>query len=310
MKNVYISVVTPVYKCAECLDELYTRLIASLRSITNNFEIIMVDDGSPDNAWQIITSIATRDKRVKGIKLSRNFGQHYAITAGLDFAKGRWVVVMDADLQDQPEEIVKLYNKAQEGYDIVVGKRVERKDTFIKKITSKLFFTIYSYLTDTNIDGSISNFGIYSHKVINSLKSFKEHTRSFGLFAIWVGFKRIEIAIDHSNRKKGKSSYSIKKLFTLALDSIISHSDKPLKLFLTSGFVLSFLSFLYAIFLVIQFYIFSIPVTGWTSLMVSIYFLGGIIIACMGIIGLYLNKIYDEAKNRPLYIIAATTFKE
>ncbi|HQG42823.1 MAG TPA: glycosyltransferase, partial [Spirochaetota bacterium] len=219
-------------------------------------------------------------------------------------------VVMDADLQDQPEEIVKLYNKAQEGYDIVVGKRVERKDTFIKKITSKLFFTIYSYLTDTNIDGSISNFGIYSHKVINSIKSFKEHTRSFGLFAIWVGFKRIEIAIEHSNRKKGKSSYSIKKLFTLALDSIISHSDKPLKLFLTSGFVLSFLSFLYAIFLVIQFYIFSIPVTGWTSLMVSIFFLGGIIIACMGIIGLYLNKIYDEAKNRPLYIIAATTFKE
>jgi dolichol-phosphate mannosyltransferase len=270
----------------------------------------MVDDGSPDNAWHIITSLATRDKRVKGIKLSRNFGQHYAITAGLDFAKGRWVVVMDADLQDQPEEIVKLYNKAQEGYDIVVGKRVERKDTFIKKITSKLFFTIYSYLTDTNIDGSISNFGIYSHKVINSLKSFKEHTRSFGLFAIWVGFTRIEIAIEHSNRKKGKSSYSIKKLFTLALDSIISHSDKPLKLFLTSGFMLSFLSFLYAIFLVIQFYIFSIPVTGWTSLMVSIYFLGGIIIACMGIIGLYLNKIYDEAKNRPLYIIAATTFKE
>ena len=310
MKNPYFSVVIPVYKCPWTLDELYQRLNNTLSTINKNYEIIMVDDGSPLNDWEIITKLAKKDKRVKGIKLSRNFGQHYAITAGLDFAKGQWVVVMDCDLQDQPEEIVKLYNKAQEGYDIVVGKRVERKDTFIKKITSKLFFTIYSYLTDTNIDGSISNFGIYSHKVINSLKSFKEHTRSFGLFAIWVGFKRIEIAIEHSNRKKGKSSYSIKKLFTLALDSIISHSDKPLKLFLTSGFMLSFLSFLYAIFLVIQFYIFSIPVTGWTSLMVSIFFLGGIIIACMGIIGLYLNKIYDEAKNRPLYIIAATTFKE
>jgi len=308
MKQPYFSVVIPVYKCPWTLHELYERLVKTLSTINKNFEIIMVDDGSPLNDWEIIKELAAKDKRVKGIKLSRNFGQHYAITAGLDFAKGRWVIVMDCDLQDQPEEILKLYNKAMEGYDIVVGRRAQRKDGFFKRMSSRVFWKVYSYFTDTRIDGRISNFGIYSYKVIENIKKFKEHTRSFGLFALWVGFKRIEIDIEHAERKKGKSTYTLKKLINLTIDSILSHSQKPLLLFVQLGILISIVSFLFAIFLIIQHFVLSIPVAGWTSIMVSLYFLSGIIIACIGITGIYIGKVYNEVQNRPLYIIESATF--
>jgi len=309
MKNPYFSVVIPVYKCPWTLHELYQRLHNTLSSINKNFEIIMVDDGSPLNDWEIIKELAKKDKRVKGIKLSRNFGQHYAITAGLDFAKGQWVVVMDCDLQDQPEEIIKLYNKAMEGYDIVVGRRAERKDGIVKRLSSKVFWKIYSYFTETKIDGRISNFGIYSTNVIQSIKKLREHTRSFGLFALWVGFKRIEIDIEHAKRKSGKSSYNFKKMFNLAIDSILSYSQKPLVLFINIGILISLISFIFSIFLIIQHYLLSIPVAGWTSIMVSIYFLSGVIITCVGVVGVYVGKVYNEVKNRPLYVVESVTFK-
>ena len=309
MKNPYFSVVIPVYKCPWTLHELYQRLHNTLSSINKNFEIIMVDDGSPLNDWEVITQLAKKDKRVKGIKLSRNFGQHYAITAGLDFAKGQWVVVMDCDLQDQPEEIIKLYNKAMEGYDIVVGRRAERKDGIVKRLSSKVFWKIYSYFTETKIDGRISNFGIYSTNVIQSIKKLREHTRSFGLFALWVGFKRIEIDIEHAKRKSGKSSYNFKKMFNLAIDSILSYSQKPLVLFINIGILISLISFIFSIFLIIQHYLLSIPVAGWTSIMVSIYFLSGVIITCVGVVGVYVGKVYNEVKNRPLYVVESVTFK-
>lgn len=310
MKKTYFSVVIPVYKCPWTLHELYTRLKNTLETINKNYEIIMVDDGSPLNDWEVIKELAAKDKRVKGIKLSRNFGQHYAITAGLDFVKGKWVVVMDCDLQDQPEEILKLYNKAMEGYDIVVGRRAQRKDGFFKRLGSKVFWKVYSYFTETRVDGRISNYGIYSHKVIENIKRFKEHTRSFGLFALWVGFKRIEIDIEHAKRKAGKSSYSLRKLINLTADSILSHSQKPLLLFIQLGIIISIIAFLFSIYLIIQHYMLSIPVAGWTSIMVSIYFLAGIIIACIGIVGIYISKVYNEVKNRPLYIIDSVTFNK
>jgi len=309
MKNPYFSVIIPVYKCPWTLHELYQRLKNTLSSINKNFEIIMVDDGSPLNDWEIIKELAKKDKRVKGIKLSRNFGQHYAITAGLDFAKGQWIVVMDCDLQDQPEEIIKLYNKAMEGYDIVVGRRAERKDGIVKRLSSKVFWKVYSYFTETKIDGRISNFGIYSTNVIQSIKKLREHTRSFGLFALWVGFKRIEIDIEHAKRKTGKSSYNFKRMFNLAIDSILSYSQKPLILFINIGILISVISFIFSIFLIIQHYLLSIPVAGWTSIMVSIYFLSGVIITCIGVVGVYVGKVYNEVKNRPLYVVESVTFK-
>lgn len=303
MKNVYISVVTPVYKCAECLDELYTRLIASLHSITNNFEIIMVDDGSPDNAWHIITSLATKDKRVKGIKLSRNFGQHYAITAGLDCAKGRWVVVMDCDLQDQPEEILKLYNKAMEGYDIVVGRRAERKDGIFKRLSSKVFYILYSYFTETKIEDNLSSLCIFSSKVKNNLIQMKEHSRAYLFLLMWVGFRRVIIPINHSHRKYGKSSYNFKKSLELFINIITAHSNKPLRLFINIGFFISCFAFLYGLWILILYFFYAKPILGWASIIVSIFFLGGVIIAGLGMLGIYIGKIFDEVKDRPLYII-------
>lgn len=305
-KQPYISIVTPVYGCAESLILLYQRLVSSLSKITDNFEIIMVNDDSPDHAWQEICNIAENDRRVKGIRFSRNFGQHHAISAGLNIAGGDWVIVMDCDLQDQPEEIKRFYQKAQEGYHVVIGQRIVRRDGFFKKLGSKLFYRIFDYLTDQKNDESIANFGIYSKKVISYYREFKEHYRFFPFFINWIGFTRAVIQIDHAQRETGKSSYNFSKLFKLATDTIVSYSNKPLRLSIKFGFSIAFLSLLYIIWLIIKYFVYGIPVEGWTSVMVSMFLMGGLIIANLGILGLYLGKIYDEAKNRPLYIIEDT----
>ncbi|WP_457594091.1 glycosyltransferase family 2 protein [Hydrogenimonas sp.] len=305
----HISVVTPVYGCARALPELYERLVKTLTPITENFEIIMVNDHSPDEAWDIIQQLAARDSRVKGIKLSRNFGQHKAMTAGLDFANGDWVVVMDCDLQDVPEEIVKLYKKAQEGYDVVFGRRAERKDSFFKKLSSKLFNKVFIYLSGMNTDAAVANFSIISNKVVKNFRKMREQNRAYTPFIDWLGFRHTSIDINHASRAYGKSSYSIRKLIALAVNSIIAHSNKPLRLSIEFGFLMTFFSFLYAAWLIIRYFAYGIPVQGWTSVMVSIYFIGGLLFANMGILGLYIGKIFNETKQRPLYIIDETTFE-
>ena len=310
MSKTHISIIIPIYGCGNSLLELYNRLVKTLSTITNEFEIIMVNDASPDDAWKSIKELAKKDNRVKGISFSRNFGQHRAITAGLDYAKGDWVVVMDCDLQDQPEEILKLYNKAQEGYDVVFGRRYQRKDSLFKRLSSKIFHKILGYFTESEMDSSIANFSIISSKVVDKIKKLREQNRLYPFFVNWVGFKRIDIDIEHAKRKEGDSSYTLQKLIELAIDAIISQSNKPLKLAIKFGFTMSFLSLIYAVWLIIRYFIFSISVEGWTSVMVSIYFIGGLLFANMGILGLYIGKIFDETKNRPLYIIEETTFNE
>lgn len=307
-KSNLISVVTPVYGCRDSLREFYDRLTQVLGTISSQHEIIMVNDGSPDSAWQVIESLAKTDSRLRGINLSRNFGQHYAITAGLDFARGDWVVVMDCDLQDVPEEIPKLYGKAQEGFDIVFGLRVWRQDNLFKKTASKFFYRVFNYLAGTNVDNRIGNFGIYSKKAIRSISSLPEQNRSFGLFALWVGFRRAEIEIRHAPRVHGKTTYTLRRMLGFALDSIVAHSNKLLWLSIKTGLFLSFMSFLYVAWLVLRYFIWGMPVLGWTSLIVSLYFTAGLILGAIGIMGLYLGKVFDEVKGRPLYIIQSTTF--
>lgn len=301
--NIKISIVAPAYKCSECIEELYGRLILSLEKITDSFEIIFVNDGSPDNDWEVIKEVVGEDKRVKGINLSRNFGQHYAITAGLDHASGDWIVVMDCDLQDQPEEIEKMYNKAIEGYDVVVGRREVRKDPFFKKMSSKLFYKVYSYFTEVDTDSSIANFGVYSKKVISNYRKMKEQNRNFPFSVKWLGFTSTYVNVIHSERFAGKTSYNFNKLLNFAIDSIVSQSNKPLRLSIKFGFTLSFLSFMYGLFLIIKYFVTDIGVQGWTSTMVSLFFIAGLLLANMGLLGLYIGKIFDETKNRPLYII-------
>lgn len=304
----HLSVITPVYGCAEALPELCQRLHKVLAELSPAYEIIMVNDASPDDAWAVIQGLAHADERVKGINLSRNFGQHYAISAGLDFAQGDWVIVMDCDLQDLPEEIPGLYSTAQLGYDVVVGRRAIRQDGWLKKFLSKQFARVFSYFTGARLDNRIGNFGIYAQKVIRSIRPLREQNRSFGLFVLWVGFRRIEIDVKHAPRTYGKTSYNFRKMMALAMDSILAHSDKLLRLTVKLGLIISLLSLCFAVWIIARYFLWSAPLLGWTSLIVSVYFSTGLIVGAIGVLGLYVGKIFNEVKNRPLYVIDMTTF--
>jgi glycosyltransferase involved in cell wall biosynthesis len=299
-----ISIVSPIYKASNILDELVRRISISVETITQDYEIILVEDGCPQNSWEKIEALASDNPQIKGIKLSRNFGQHHAITAGLDHAKGDWVVVMDCDLQDRPEEIPKLYHKALEDFDIVFARRVVRQDGFFKKLSSKLFYKAFSYLSGIEQDGTIGNFGIYSKNVINAINTMREPMRAFLPMAKWVGFNKTSVDVEHRERFEGKTSYNWNKLMNLALDIALAYSDKPLKLTVKLGFTLSFFSIIFALISVIRFYTGDITMSGYTSLIVSIWFLSGLLVFILGIVGLYISKIFDSVKARPLYIIS------
>jgi polyisoprenyl-phosphate glycosyltransferase len=299
----HISIVSPVYGCRTCLYELYIRLKETLEKITLDFEIILVNDGSPDGAWETIVEIARKDQRVKGIDLSRNFGQHYALTAGLNKAKGDWVVLMDCDLQDKPEEIIKLFNKAIEGNDIVLARRSNRRDGFFKKSSSVLYYKCLSYFTGTKIDASIGTFRIISKKVVDSFNTMNEKLRFFGGMINWLGYKETFVDVEHGQRPSGASSYSFKKKLHLGASGILSFSDKPLKLAIKMGIIILLLSGIYIGYKVISNLLYGTQAIGWTSLIAAIFFCTGLIIFVLGIIGLYIGKIFNEVKGRPSYII-------
>jgi len=304
----HISVVVPVYKAENSLMELYARLKTSLEEITPNFEILLIEDCGGDRSWDLIKQLAKVDPRVRGIQLSRNFGQHYGITAGLDSSRGDWVVVMDCDLQDRPEEIPRLYAKAQEGYDIVLALRGLRKDSAIKRLGSWFFYKTFSYLADFEYDGNSGNFRIISRQVTENLCQMREQLRFFGALVHWMGFTSTGIDVEHCERGHGKSTYTFSKLWSLAMDTIIAYSDKPLRLAVKLGFTMASLSFIYGIYLMITTYFHGTVVQGWTSLMVSIFFIGGIVISIQGVVGIYIGKTFDETKKRPLYIVGRKTF--
>ena len=306
----HLSVVIPVYRAENCLDELYRRLKSVLETITPDFEIVLVEDCGGDRSWEIIEQLTVQDVRVKGIQFSRNFGQHYGITAGLDHCNGDWVVVMDCDLQDRPEEIPRLYDKAQEGYDVVLARRGRRQDPALKRFTSWLFYKLFSYLADIDYNGETGNFRIVSRKVVMNFRSMQERLRFFGGLVSWMGFPTASIDVQHDERFAGQTSYTFRKLWKLASETIIAYSDKPLRLSIRFGFVISALAFAYGGYIVYLALVHGTSITGWSSLIVSLYFLGGIIISILGILGVYLGKAFDEVKRRPLYIINRTTFDD
>ena len=302
-EKTHIGAVIPVYGCESCLPELYRRLSSAIQKISPNFEVIFVNDASQDNAWLVIKDLVSKDKRVKGLNLSRNFGQHPAIFAGLSASTAEWVVVMDCDLQDQPEEIEKLYRKAQGGFDTVVASRIERQDDYFRKIISSIFYGILSYLTDTKHDPTIANFGIYSRKTINAILSMSERSRYFPLMVRWVGFKTATLPAEHAKRISGKTSYSLKKMLDLGIDVILAFSDKPLRLVVKFGMTVSFLALIYVVFVVSRALSGMHPVEGWASLVASLWLIFGMLTMILGIIGLYVGKTFDETKKRPIYII-------
>ena len=299
-----ISVVIPVYGCRAALPELHKRLCDSLGQITSEFEIILVDDCCTQNSWVEIKKICESDTRVVGIHLSRNFGQIRAITAGLDHAKGDWIVVMDCDLQDRPEAIIELYNKAQEGYDVVFARREERKDSFITKTLSKMFYKVYDYFTDGNFDNAICNFSISKRVVIDNYCRMREQNRAYTMFIKWLGFNQTAIDLKADERFEGKSSYNFRRKMKMAFEVITSQSNKPLLFAIKSGFFIALVAMIYILYLVCRFLFTGNVTAGWTSTIASIYLVGGILLCAIGVVGLYVGNIFNETKNRPLYVIA------
>ena len=297
-----ISVVIPVYGCRNALKELYNRLLVSLKKITNDYEIILVNDNCPQNSWEIIQEICKEDKNVIGIEMSRNFGQMKAILAGLDNATGDYVVVMDCDLQDKPEEIEKLYNKINEGYDIVFARRINRKDNKGKIFISKLFYKIYSICTDTEYDPSLCNFSICKKSVVESYCKLREEHRAYVMYLQWLGYRQATVDVEHDKRKEGKSSYNLKKRLKMASDIIFSQTDRLLKLIVNMGFVITFISIIATIAIIINYFVNDVN-PGWSSIIATICFMSGIIISVIGIVGIYIGNIFIQTKQRPLYII-------
>lgn len=301
--NPLISFVSPVYKAENFLDKLVDEIQKVMLLINQPYEIILVDDRSQDQSWEIMKKLSLEFPEVKSVRLSRNFGQHPAIMAGLTQVKGEWIVVMDCDLQDQPKEVLKLYNKAMEGFDVVLAKRKNRKDGFFKKMSSSVFSTVYGFFTDTNYDNEVANFGIYHSKVIHSILEISDCIKFFPLFVKFVGFNTTSIIVEHSLREGSSSSYSYAKLVSLAFNSIISFSNKPLKLFVKFGLIISVLSFLLGIYDLYLAITNQIAVLGYSSIIVSIWFLSGVIITTIGVTGIYVGKIFDQTKDRPTFII-------
>lgn len=297
------SVVVPVYGCRDALPELHRRLVETLEQMGKSFELIFVDDHDKQNSWEEIFRICQQDKRVRGIKLSRNFGQIRAITAGLDNAKGDWIVVMDCDLQDRPESIPELYGKACEGFDVVFAKRVDRKDSALTKFLSKSFYKVYEYFTDGTYDASLCNFSISRRIVIQNYCKLREHNRGYTMFIKWLGFRQTAIELVGDERFSGSSSYSFSKKMNMAFELITAQSNKPLQLSIRIGFVISLIAFAFLIYTVLRQLLFNDGAAGWTSLIASIYLMGGIILAAIGVVGLYVGNIFTEVKNRPLYVI-------
>lgn len=299
----YFSIVSPVYRAEHIVEKLVSEIQKSMEKMNATYEIILVDDRSPDNSWEVMQRISAEHPTVKSIRLSRNFGQHPAIMAGLSMAKGEWVVVMDCDLQDQPKEIEKLYRKVEEGFDIVLARRENRQDGYFKKLFSKLFSKLFNYLADTQFNNEVANFGIYNAKVIKSVLSMNDYIKAFPLFVYFVGYKTTAISVEHAERDSGESSYNFSKSMSLAFNAIISYSNKPLKIFVKMGMLISLLAFIGGIVNIVYYFEGNIKVSGYSSIIISIWLLSGIIITVIGIVGIYIGKMFEQTKNRPVFII-------
>ena len=297
-----ISVVIPVYGCRAALNELYSRLVNTLQLITNDYEIILVNDSCPQNSWEVIENICEKDIHVIGLELSRNFGQMKAILAGLDHCCGDWIVVMDCDLQDRPEEIVNLYNKAMEGYDVVFARRKKRRDSRLKTLAANIFYKTYEFATDGNYDSAVCNFSIAKKIVIDNYCSMREEHRGYVMYIKWLGFKQATIDVERNERYEGKSSYDFKRKLQMAMELLTSQSDKVLKYAVGFGFFISFISVIVLLVFVIRYITVNIT-PGWTSIVASNFLLGGLIIMTIGIVGIYVGNIFMQTKDRPLYVV-------
>lgn len=304
MEGIRFSVVVPVFNEEEVLPETYRRLTEVMEGLAAPYEIVFVDDGSKDRSPEILDGLARRDPRVRVIHFSRNFGHQAAITAGMDHARGEAVIVIDADLQDPPEVIPKMVAKWQEGYEVVYGKRAKREgETLFKRLTASFFYRLLRMMTEIDIPLDTGDFRLVDRKVLEVMKLLREKNRFIRGLVAWVGFRQVALEYVRHKRFAGTTKYPLRKMLKLAWDGITAFSNKPLKVAAYLGFALSFLSFIYLLVIVVSKLLGRSTVPGWASLAVINLFFSGVILIILGIMGEYLGRIYDEAKNRPLYIV-------
>ncbi len=304
-----ISIVSPVYGCRGCLEDLVDSIATHMRELTTDgFEVILVDDASPDQAWPRIQELATTRPWLRGLRLARNFGQHSAISAGIEHARGEWVVVMDCDLQDPPAAIPDLYRKARdEGLDVVFAQRRNRKDGWSKRLSSWGFFHLLRWLTGNPQDSSTANFGVFHRRVIDAVCRMPERDRSFPLMVKWAGFRHGYQQVEHSERTEGRSSYTLRKLLRLATGITLSYSEKPLKLVAMSGIACSLVAFLMVAMALVRWLDGDVAVAGYTSIIASVWLVGGMLLFSLGVVGLYVGQVFRNVQGRPYYIIAEDT---
>jgi polyisoprenyl-phosphate glycosyltransferase len=305
-----LSIVVPVYNEEANIPELYARLKVAASKVTSRHEIIFINDGSKDLSLLGLMQLAEQDKQVFYINFSRNFGHQIAVTAGLDKCRGQAVVIIDGDLQDPPEIIPDMYKIYQEGYQCVYAKRTARKgESYFKKLTAKFFYRILKNITDVHIPIDTGDFRLIDKKIVDLLKQMPEQNKFLRGQISWLGFKQTAIDYQRDERKAGVTGYPLKKMIRFALDGITAFSDMPLKFVTNTGIFISFLAFIVILYALYSNFILHQTISGWTSLIISILFIGGIQLVSIGIIGEYINRINKNVRNRPLYIIEQDNFK-
>jgi len=301
---VEISVIIPVYNEEQSLAELYARVQKAVVQVSENYEIIFINDGSSDNTLAGLIHLSEKDIRVFFINFSRNFGHQIAVTAGIDHCTGKAVVIIDGDLQDPPELIPDMYQKYKEGFEVVYAKRAERKgESFFKKFTAKMFYRILKRLTNVNIPLDTGDFRLIDRKVVAYLKKMPEQNKFLRGQIAWLGFNQTEVLFSRDKRKFGKTGYPLGKMIKLALDGITGFSEKPLQFVTKTGIFICFVSFIIILYAMYSYFILDRAIAGWTSLIISCMFVGGIQMVSIGIIGEYIGRINKNIQNRPLYII-------
>ena len=298
------SIVIPIFNEEPVIPEFYSRIKKVMNSCGDDYELIFINDGSTDTSRDLIKELNKKDNSIKLLDFSRNFGHQIAISAGLDFADGDAVVIIDADLQDPPEVILKMIQKWKEGYEIVYGRRLKRKgETFFKEITAYIFYRLLKALTNHDIPLDSGDFRLIDKKVCNTMRNLTEKSRYMRGLISWVGFKQIYVEYVRDERYAGETKYPLKKMIKFAMDAITSFSYKPLRIATCIGFTLSLVSFTYLVIVIYQKLFTNATIIGWASVTAVNLFFNGIVLIILGIIGEYIGRIYEETKNRPLYIL-------
>ena len=299
-----LSIIIPCYNEEDVIEETYRRLSLLYPKLSMNTEVIFVNDGSQDTTMHKLCNIANKSDNIKILSFSRNFGHQIAITAGMDYANGDAIVIIDADLQDPVEVIIDMVEKWRQGFEVVYGKRIERKgETLFKKASATAFYKLLDKLSEEAIPTDVGDFRLIDRKVCNALKKMPERSRYVRGLVAWLGFKTTYVEFSREPRFAGETKYSLRKMVKLASDGIFSFSYKPLRIASLSGVLVSIISFLYLIYVLYQGLFTNNTISGWTSTMAVLLFLSGIILTVLGIIGEYIARIYEEVKARPIYVI-------